>query len=131
MKVAVGLRRVAAGKRTSGRRAAQIALNVSAPNQELIQSLFLTLLTIKLGLYHVFNKRYFYIFLSSCPLNLYVPYHSNTVSRILFSWYIRFYAKKKSTGMLQCSLCRHAQIVLSGYSIIAAIKSLDNTPAHP
>ena len=28
MKVAVGLRRVAAGKRTSGRRAAQIALSV-------------------------------------------------------------------------------------------------------
>ena len=29
MKVAVGLRRVAAGKRTSGRRAAQIAVSVS------------------------------------------------------------------------------------------------------
>lgn len=30
MKVAVGLRRVAAGKRTSGRRAAQIALRIAS-----------------------------------------------------------------------------------------------------
>ena len=32
MKVAVGLRRVAAGKRTSGRRAAQIAVILSPPD---------------------------------------------------------------------------------------------------
>ena len=36
MKVAVGLRRVAAGKRTSGRRAAQIAIWNSMVNTNLI-----------------------------------------------------------------------------------------------
>ena len=35
MKVAVGLRRVAAGKRTSGRRAAQIAFVILPPGQTL------------------------------------------------------------------------------------------------
>ena len=34
MKVAVGLRRVAAGKRTSGRRAAQIAVNCQVSRNE-------------------------------------------------------------------------------------------------
>ena len=39
MKVAVGLRRVAAGKRTSGRRAAQIAYNDISDIKEIISSL--------------------------------------------------------------------------------------------
>ena len=34
MKVAVGLRRVAAGKRTSGRRAAQIAQQLETPDPQ-------------------------------------------------------------------------------------------------
>ena len=41
MKVAVGLRRVAAGKRTSGRRAAQIALVLTLLKEYALKSFFL------------------------------------------------------------------------------------------
>lgn len=40
MKVAVGLRRVAAGKRTSGRRAAQIALKFCFERKKSLKALF-------------------------------------------------------------------------------------------
>ena len=46
MKVAVGLRRVAAGKRTSGRRAAQIAMNGSYDEDE----------ALKLEIYNAINR---------------------------------------------------------------------------
>ena len=58
MKVAVGLRRVAAGKRTSGRRAAQIALRVRWKS---MLDIFLTTLKQKDGL-----KMLFVVFWEIC-----------------------------------------------------------------
>lgn len=61
MKVAVGLRRVAAGKRTSGRRAAQIATFSFSSFFLLYYILFNEYVSILQHLYYTFNQNLLYI----------------------------------------------------------------------